>query len=437
MARSQRGEPIRPRDTGDDSPVRDRRSASQQHHIWLITFARFVAGLGTEAALVVGIWGKAAYQFGTDPSGLAILLAGMGSAWFVGAAVAGELIDRTDPRRVYIAAQLLVVPAGLALIAASSMWQLIMLAALVDLFAAASFNAVLSMAPFVVKDDEELRRANATMEIGAKIALIAGAGAGALVVRYVGIDWIFVLQAATALAAATLLWMVALEPMESVEREAVRVTEGIRYTYRNPPTRFLILLPASVWMSFTAFEALEPLFFRDVLGSGPEVLGWINMVFGIGLALGSILAAKLPKAAVSSTGLAVIIATSGLTSILFVATGDIRVVAMGAFVWGTAFGLEEPVLRTLIHVTTPRRLLGRVTSTAELHDGAASMLPLAIVPVLVSVLGVRTILIFNGILLALIALAALPYAHSLDVSIGSTPKRPGPSAFPHRVRPGG
>lgn len=403
----------------------------------MIASARFVAGLGTQAALVVGIWGKAAYEFATEPAGLAVLLAGMSLAWLIGAAVAGGIIDRTDPRRVYITAQLLLVPAGLSVIAASSMWQLIVLAALVDLFAAAAFNAVLSMAPFVVTGENELRRANARMEIGAKIALIAGAGAGALVIRFMGIDWVFVLHSLTALAAAVLLWRVVLERVEPATQKKIRIVEGLRYTYRYPPIRFLVLLPASVWMTFTAFESLEPIFFRDNLDAGPEVLGWVNMVFGFGLAVGSMVAAKLPKAAVSSTGLAIIIATSGLTSILFVVTADLRVVVMAAFVWGTAFGLEEPVLRTLVHVATPRRLLGRVTSTAELHDGAASLLPLAIIPVLVSTLGVQTVLIGNGALLALIALTTLPHARSLDRALGTEPDRPIPSAFPHRVRPGG
>jgi predicted MFS family arabinose efflux permease len=418
-----------------DRPAAESIQVPQKRRVLLVASARFAGAVGAEAALVVGLWGKAAYEFGSEPSGIAALLAGMGVAWFVGSGVAGVAIDRTDPRRVYIAAHLLLMPAALAVIAASSMWQLVMLAAIAELFGAAAFSAVLSIAPFVVESREELRRANATIEIAAKVALIAGAGAGALVVRYAGIDWVFVLYAATGLVAAALLWVVKLRPLDAIDREAVGITEGVRYAYRNPPIRFLLLLPATVWMSFTAFETLEPLFFRDVLGAEPEALGWINMVFGVGLALGSMAAVKLPKTAVSSTGLAVIIAVSSLTSLLFVATADLRVVVAGALVWGTVFGLGEPVLRTLVHVITPRHLLGRVTSAAELHDGAASMLPLAVVPALASVFGVRAVLIGNAILLAVIALATLPHARSVDLEIGAMSERPDPTAFPHRVRP--
>ena len=200
--------------------------------------------------------------------------------------------------------------------------------------------------------------------------------------------------------------------------------DGLRFVYSTRSVRFLILLPGLLWMSFSVFETLAPLFFRDVIGTEADALGWIGMVFGIGLVFGSMAVIRLPQALVSATGLAAIISASGVVSLVFVATGSLTVVAVGAVLWGFVFGMLEPVLRMLLHTVTPRRILGRVNSTAETHDELAALIPLAFVPLLASAFGVQVVLIANGVLLAMFAALTLPHAVSLGRNEVGMPRGP-------------
>ena len=49
----------------------------------------------------------------------------------------------------------------------------------------------------------------------------------------------------------------------------------------------MILAGTAVWFGFGAFSALEPLFFRDVVGVGVEWIGWMNTAFSVGLISGA------------------------------------------------------------------------------------------------------------------------------------------------------
>ena len=389
-------------------PVRD---------VALVTLARFLSAAGAQAAFVVGIWGKAAFEFRASPDGIAVLMAGLGVAWFVGSAAAGTLVDRFGPRRVFVAAEVLISVGALTVIAASSLWQLVILASVVELFIAAAYNAAISTPPFLVEGIQPLRRVNVTLETADRLAVIVGAGVGALIARLTGVDWVFGFHAAAALIAALLFYRAKLTESARPSRR-LRLTDGVLFTYRHRSVRYYVLLGAILWMSFSAFETLAPVFFRDVLGTGPDALGWISMVFGMGLALGSMAVLRFPPALVSATGLAAIIAASGLASLVYVGTASLEVVVIGAVLWGFAFGFEAPVLRVLFHSAVPRHILGRVSSTAEVHDEAAALIPLAFVPALAAAFGVQAVLIGNGILLAALASSTIPHARRLDRGTG-------------------
>ena len=49
---------------------------------------------------------------------------------------------------------------------------------------------------------------------------------------------------------------------------AAEIAEGLRVTYRIRSVRYYVLMGTLMWFSFGAFGALEPLFYRDVVGTG-------------------------------------------------------------------------------------------------------------------------------------------------------------------------
>ena len=264
-------------------------------------------------------------------------MASVGAATIVGTATAGVLVDRFDPRRVVIAAELFFVPATLAMVLATSMPQLAFFGALFGFTGAPVFTAISSFAPYLTEERERLHTINSWIESAGMAAFIGGPAVGAMIVRYASIDWIFVVDAATSVVAVALVVPVRLRVVAHAERTSpwAEVREGIRYTYASRQLRYYVLMGTALWLTFGSFAALEPLFYRDVLGVDVEALGWVTMVFGFGLLFGSAILPKMPAALKTTAGLTTIIVANALGVLLYVGTSKIAVVVVGAIVWGT------------------------------------------------------------------------------------------------------
>ena len=94
-----------------------------------LTIARLVSEAGTFAAIFVGIWGKASFRLHATPRQMAVSAAIGGVLAIAGSLCAGVLVDRYDPKRVLIGAEIFAVPSVLALMIPESIWPFIWTAA--------------------------------------------------------------------------------------------------------------------------------------------------------------------------------------------------------------------------------------------------------------------------------------------------------------------
>jgi MFS transporter, DHA3 family, macrolide efflux protein len=268
----------------------------------------------------------------------------------------------------------------------------------------------------LTEDETRLQRTNSLVEGAASLAFIAGGAVGGFVAHVFSVNAVFVVDAATSLIAAALVAPVHLRPVATGGRGSAlaELKEGFRFSYSSRPIRLYLMIGAFVWMGFGSFAALEPLFFRDVLGTSPEALGWINSVFGAGLIVGSALLSRWPASTTSARNAAVCAIGSGLGAIAYTSSTDLRVVAIGVTFWGLVLGLLLPLLRTLTHIATPDGLLGRVMGVYLFHNTAGELIPLTFVPALAAIWGVQAVLIGSGVVVIAVALATLPEARAID-----------------------
>ena len=343
-------------------------------------------------------------------------MAAMSVATIVGTAMAGVLVDRYDPRRVLIGSELLFVPATLAMVTAGSMTTLSLFAALLGLAGAPVFTAISAFAPYLTEDERRLTQINSFIESVGMAAFIAGPALGAIIVRYATVNWIFVVDAATSLVAVALVAPVQVRTLRQAERTTAftEMREGFRFSYRSRQLRFYFGLGTLLWFTMGSFSALEPLFYRDVLGVRIETLGWVNTVFGVGLVAGSMLLPRLGRRVSSALGVTVLTALNAVGVLVYIGTDSLTVVVIGAVVWGFVIGLFFPLLRTLIQLNSPEELVGRITGIMQVHMNGGELLPLAVVPSLAAVWGVQRVLIGAGVVLGVVGVAATWEARAID-----------------------
>lgn len=382
-----------------------------------VVLARFVSRIGGEAAFFVGIWGKAAFELEATAGGVAAVMAALGTASLIGSAVAGVLVDRFDPRRVLIAAEIVFIPAAIGMVFVETLPSLVVVTFLLGLVGAPVFTAISAFGPFLTDQPERLARINGLIEGASWAAFVVGPAMGAIIAGTVGLDGIFVLDAATSAVAAFLVVPVSLRKLakDRQENEGLReLKEGFAYAYGHQRLRFYIWLGSSVWVLFGTFSALEPLFYRDILGVEPETLGWVNSIFGLGLVAGTWIASRLPARLRSARFLVVIVALNSVGVLAYVGTDQLRVVVVAGVFWGLLIGIMAPLLRTLIQLNTREAMMGRITGVTQVHQEVGHLLPLAVAPLLAGVFGVQRALIYAGAALAVFALLFVPMATRLD-----------------------
>lgn len=382
-----------------------------------VVLARFVSRIGGEAAFFVGIWGKAAFELEASAGWVAAVMAALGGASLIGSAVAGVLVDRFDPRRVLIVGEILFIPVAIGMVFVETLPSLVVATFLLGLVGTPVFTAISAFGPFLTDQADRLARINGYIEGASWAAFVVGPAMGAIIAGTIGLDGIFVLDAATSAVAAVLVVPVSLRKLskEKVRHEGLReLREGFSYAFAHPRLRFYIWLGSSVWVLFGTFSALEPLFFRDILGVQPETLGWVNSIFGLGLVSGTWIASRLPARFRTARSLVLIVALNSVGVLAYVGTDRLAVVVVAGAFWGVLIGIMAPLLRTLIQLNTRDEMMGRITGVTQIHQEVGHLLPLALAPVLAGLLGVQRALIYAGMALALFAVLFVPTATRLD-----------------------
>ena len=367
----------------------------------------------------MGIWGKAAFVLDATAAQLAVVMGALGVASLIGTSVAGVLVDRFNPRRVVMVGEAVFIPVALSLVFAETIPAIAFATFFFGLIGGPVHTAVASFAPFLTDDPGKLARMNSAIEAGGWVAFIVGPAVGAIIAGTVGVDGIFVLNAFTAAAAAYMVSRVTVRVMPPQgERKTglAEFREGLRFSYGHDRIRFYILLGSTVFLLFGFFSALEPLFFRDVVGVEIEVLGWVNSLFGVGMVVGTRISASLPERFRSARALTLLVALNAVGVVAYVGTGVLPVVAAAGAVWGVVIGAMIPLHRTLLQINAPEAMVGRVMGVNQMHSEGGHLIPLTFAPALAAVFGVQNTLISSGIVVLVSAALFWPGARRLDAT---------------------
>ncbi|HSC90285.1 MAG TPA: MFS transporter [Gaiellaceae bacterium] len=282
---------------------------------------------------------------------------------------AGVLADRLDNRRLVIATQAwqMAVSAALAVLAlsgAEAVWAVYALALAGGIglvFDGPGRHAL----TYQMVGREELPNAialnsslfNAARVVGPAIAggLIATAGVGVCfainTVSFVGV-----------LVGLLMMRPEELVPLVRTSRPTFLggVRELFAYVRRTPAVRAVLATVAVVSTVGFNFHVILPLLASQTLDAGPEVFGFLSAAFGGGALTGALLAASLGRASWK----ALMAGTAGFSValLLLAPVSSAPPAAVLLFVTGVAFTLWTANSNSILQLTAPDHLRGRVVS---------------------------------------------------------------------------
>ena len=291
--------------------------------------------------------------------------------------LAGVAADRLDRRKLMITTQWFVLVTALAMGVVVSLdllevWHLFAFTLVTGVVWSFSEPVRQALIPDVVPR-AELMNAVALNSAAFNFTKIIGPSVGGVLIVLFGLAGNFYIQSASYLF---VMWMIYRMHIPERVRDANRssvlsnLREGIRYVWSEPVV-FSILATAMIPRLFAMpYQALMPIFQKDVLQVGPDGLGMMMAAPGLGAMLVMLSVAHFANR-VNRPGLLMIAALvlQGAFLILFALMRTLPLALLTLVVVGGFQVLFMSISNMVLHMTVPDQLRGRVMSIYMLDRG--------------------------------------------------------------------
>jgi MFS family permease len=312
----------------------------------------------------------------------------------------GPLVDRLSRRRLMIVSDVVRFGVFAALPFVSSAAGIVALAAIAGVATGFFRPAVFAGLPNLVPDDE-LTNANSLLQTVETVAWMVGPVIGGLMITAWGTDAPYVVNAVTFLVSAGLVARIperSLRSEESLTRGHWRdVVDGLRLVVTAPPLRTVLIVWNVVLLGSAAINVAEVVFAKDSLGAGDVGFGAVVAASGVGLALGSYLAAPTQGNVGLRRQYAGAIALMGLGWGIAALATSIWVAL--PFIVAGAAGNGAAIIcnQLLVQRGAPDRYRGRALATIMSSNYAVLGLAMAAAGVLTDAFGARWVWLAAGI----------------------------------------
>jgi len=330
----------------------------------------------------------------------------------------GPLVDRLSRRRLMIVSDLARFGVFAALPFVNGPGAVVGLAAISGVATGFFLPAVYSGLPNLVPEDE-LTNANSLLQTVETLAWMIGPVLGGLMLTAWGTSVPYVVNAVTFLISAALVARIPegkLRSKEPLTRGHWRdVADGLKLVVTARPLRTVLVVWNVVLIGAGAINVAEVIFAKDTLDAGNLGFGVLIAASGVGLAVGSFLAAP----ALGRVGLrrhyVGSIALMGVGWGGAALSGSIWVAV--PFVIGGAAGNGAAIIcnRLLVQRGAPDQYRGRALATIMSTNYAVLGLSMAAAGVLADVFGARSVWIAAGVIYLFGSLVALVMTRWLPV----------------------
>ena len=222
--------------------------------------------------------------------------------------------------------------------------------------------------PEVIKKEELIFANSMATSIGKIVFIVGGAVAGFIVVRY-GIITAFVVDIISYVMSALLMIFVNVKKVEMKKEKKSdgnfrkELIMGINYIKRDKFMKFAVTRYSIMMMIRGAgyIDLIDN--YKETLEMGVEGLGYIQTIFGVGVAFGAILIGVLNKKIKKLTFIKSGFIMVGVSILIFVLNANIVGMLIGSLLGGVGAAFIIVVSETVIHIVSDKEFRGRVFAT--------------------------------------------------------------------------
>jgi hypothetical protein len=218
----------------------------------------------------------------------------------------------------------------------------------------------------------------------------------------------FVIDAASFLVSAAAVWAIVARPLPgvrprpSVRHALVEVRQGFGFVRRNAWCWATLLAGMlSLLVFYGPMQVLLPYLVKNRLDLGPEALGGIFAVSGIGSILAAVVIGQLGLPRLRITVMYVAFALGVLPFAVYGVMTDLWMGMAAGFATAALFQLGTVTWNTLLQELVPRELLGRVSSLDWLVSTALVPVSFALTAPISGIIGPNETMIGAGVVGAL------------------------------------
>ena len=352
-----------------------------------------------------------AYNVGGESAVGLIFLARLIPAALI-APFAGMLGDRYPRERVLLFTNLtrivLVSAAAVAVFADASSWLIYALSILATIATTPFRSSQAALTPNLARTPQELTAANAVSSGIESIAWFAGPALAGILLAVASTGAVFLITALLIVVSAGFLTLIRIERSERPHREldastiAAERIAGFTTLGRQPALRVMVMLLGAQTAIIGAVQVFIVIVAIQQLDIGDGGVGYLNAAMGVGAFIGAVGALSLTGARRLSPTFLFGIILIGLPLVLLGLRQSVIVAVFVFALMGIGSALVDVAGLTLVQRAVPEDVLARVFGVIQMIFYATLGIGAALVPALISWLGVETALIVAGAFLPLL-----------------------------------